>query len=350
MKKTLLALIVILAVATMSVGATFAGFSDTEEVFDNSFESGSLDLLVAQVTDTWVGDDYRHDLPWGTGLEPSFFIDDVTVCQVESSYIKLWNAGCVDGIALLHFTNVVAPYNVASETTVSIWYDADGDDIVEEIDTGGLETLAELACTYWDLGPLPGDEIRRLRIDLHPEWMAGTYLEFNTLFGLIQDVGSFSDTEESYSYLALHCSVGTLGFWKNWDKHDTYTQSDIEYWLGIIDGDSAWLGPLNILTVAAMVTMLEEASGGTMEQKFLGHYLAQRLNLESGRQDWTTPTHNITSIAGYGYLIPGPSPDPTAATAEEIVDAIEAKEGTGPSSSEFETMKDVCDKLNNVEI
>lgn len=344
MKKTLLALIVILAVATMSVGATFAGFSDTEEVTDNVFESGSLDLLVAQVSDTWVGDDFRHDLPWGVGLEPSFFIDDVTLCQVESSYIKLWNAGCVDGIALLHFTNLVAPYDVASETTVSLWYDTDGDDSVDWILT---DTLDNLACTYWELGPLPGGAIRQLRIDLHPGWTAGTYLEFNILFGLVQDVGSFSDTEESYSYLALHCSVGTLGFWKNWDKHNTYLQSEIEDWLDLIDDDSAWLGPI---TVDDMVTMLEEASGSIMEQKFLGHYLAQRLNLESERQDWTTPTHDITGIAGYAYLIPGPSPAPTAATAEEIVDAIEDKEGTGPSSSEFETMKDVCDKLNNLEI
>lgn len=300
------------------------------------------------VTDTWEGDDFRDDEPWGVGLEPSFFIDDVTVCQPYSSYIKLWNAGCVDGIALLHFKNVVAPYDVASETTVSIWYDVDGDDIVEEVDTGGLETLAELACTYWDLGPLPSDEIRQLRIDLHPGWTEGTYLEFNTLFGLIQDVGdSFSDTEESYSYLALHCSVGTLGFWKNWNKHNTYLQTEIEDWLDLIDDDSAWLGPTN---VADMVTVLEQASGGTMEQKFLGHYLAQRLNLESERQEWTTPTHDITGIAGYGYLIPGPSPAPTAATAEEIIISIEGKHGTGPTDGQFETMKGVCDKLNNLEI
>jgi len=275
-----------------------------------------------------------------------FLTDDVTVCQTYSSYLKLWNAGCVSGIAHLHFTNVDAPFDIPDETTVTIWYDTDGDEDLEEIDSG---TMADLECTYWELGLLPSGEVRRLQIDLQPEWEEGTFLGFDTVFGLVQDLdGCFSDTEQSYSYLTHDCAEGTIGFWKNWDKHNTYTQTEIEDWLDLIDGSSDWLGPID---VDGMEAMLTQASGGTMEEKFLGHYLAQRLNLESGRQGWAT-THDITGISGYSYLIPGPAPDPVpdAATATEIITAIESKYGDSPNYGEFETMKDVCDKLNSLEI
>ena len=139
--------------------------------------------------------------------------------------------------------------------------------------------------------------------------------------------------------------TGTIGFWKNWTKHHT-KPSDLEHlqnWLISIDDDSDWLGPT---TVTDMVTMLEEASGGTDEQKFLGHYLAQRLNLEAGRQGWDT-THNITGIDGYEYL--GLS-DPESATAQQIVNSIEAKYDTGPTDAQFNTMKTICDALNNLSI
>ena len=139
------------------------------------------------------------------------------------------------------------------------------------------------------------------------------------------------------------CHTGTIGFWKNWDKHNAYTQAEIEDWLSSIDDDSEWLGPTS---VTDMVAMLEQASGGRMEQKFLGHYLAQRLNLESGRQGWDT-THDVTSIDGYGYL---GLADPNSATATEIISAMEGKYGTSPDKDQFETMKDICDALNELDI
>lgn len=135
--------------------------------------------------------------------------------------------------------------------------------------------------------------------------------------------------------------TGTIGFWKNGDKHKTYSQNEIESWLSAIDSDSAWLGQT---TVGGMGDIFKSASGGTMEQKFLGHYLAQRLNLESGRQGWDT-THNVATYDPNNYLgLTSP------ATTSEIVSAIEGKYGSGPTEDQFEIMKDVCDALNNLSI
>ena len=41
-------------------------------------------------------------------------------------------------------------------------------------------------------------------------------------------------------------TTGTIGFWCNWDSHNTYTQAEIETWLAQIDDESQWLGPRDI--------------------------------------------------------------------------------------------------------
>ena len=134
---------------------------------------------------------------------------------------------------------------------------------------------------------------------------------------------------------------GTIGFWKNWDSHNTYEQGDIEGWLGMIATNSLWLGPA---TIAGMEGVLKGASGGTAEEKFLGHYLATRLDAEAGRL-LPDAGRDVTGLDEDNYL--GLS-DPAATTLGEIIDAIEAKYGT--ASPEFEVMKDICDALNNLDI
>jgi len=135
---------------------------------------------------------------------------------------------------------------------------------------------------------------------------------------------------------------GTIGFWKNWDSHQTHTQEEIEGWLGSISGESAdWL---DLTTTGEMEDMFALASGGTMEEKFLGHYLATRLDGESGRLSLTT-SHDVTDYDQVNYL---GLTNPSAALLSEIISAIESKYGT--ASPEFELMKDICDGLNNLDI
>jgi hypothetical protein len=58
--KVLLSLIVIAALTVGGIGGAIAGFSDSEESFDNYIISGSLDLLV----------NGNNDQPWGDGIGP----------------------------------------------------------------------------------------------------------------------------------------------------------------------------------------------------------------------------------------------------------------------------------------
>jgi hypothetical protein len=70
----------------------------------------------------------------------------------------------------------------------------------------------------------------------------------------------------------------------------------------------------------------------------------QRLNQISGRQDSAT-LHNVTALDPTNYL---GLTNPSMTSGAEIASAIEAKYGTSPTTIEFDTMKNVCDALNNL--
>lgn len=143
---------------------------------------------------------------------------------------------------------------------------------------------------------------------------------------------------------------GTIGFWKNWNNH--YNEAEIVPWLAEVDAASKWLGPT---TVEGLDQLFAAATGEcpppTMKSRFLAHYMATRLGIASGRLD-TGNTHHISGIAGYAYL---GLPDPASATLSDIVIAIEGKYPAEPEDPEawptdkqYETMKDICDALNNL--
>ena len=143
---------------------------------------------------------------------------------------------------------------------------------------------------------------------------------------------------------------GTRGFWNNWDKHNTYTQGEIEGWLNTINGTSCWLVPDmdedEDIDTDDMEAVFDAATGGgaTMEEKFLCHYLATRLNAESGRL-LLTINRDFSSYDTGDYLGLGEQ-----GTLPEIIAAIESKCSTSPTDEQFELMKDICDALNNLEI
>jgi len=143
---------------------------------------------------------------------------------------------------------------------------------------------------------------------------------------------------------------GTIGFWKNWNSHNNYTQSQIEGWLQIIDGNSTWLGPTNMTDMVSWLTWDDENSASNMTNKFLGHYLATRLNAESG-QLHRNFTHDVTTKDPGNYL---GLYNPSSATLSEIVQAIEDKcvppATKPPTDNQFEIMKDICDALNSLVI
>ena len=142
----------------------------------------------------------------------------------------------------------------------------------------------------------------------------------------------------------LH-ATGTIGFWKNWDKHKTFSKAEIEGWLVQINNASSWFGPT---TVQGMVNLINAgtSSGATAKSRFLAQCLATRLDERSGIFD-ATGTHNVTSADPGNYLNLA---TPGNATLAQIFAAIESKFGTSPTNAQFLIMKDVCDRLNNLAI
>lgn len=144
---------------------------------------------------------------------------------------------------------------------------------------------------------------------------------------------------------------GSAGFWNEWDSHNTYTEDEILDFLAAIDGASDWLAG-TIDDISAMEAVFAAGKGGTMEQKFLRHYLATRLNVEASRL--SLGTSHLFSILDPptidypdGYLgLEGEN------TLEWIIKAIEGKydEVSPPTDEQFEIMKDICDALNDLDI
>lgn len=138
---------------------------------------------------------------------------------------------------------------------------------------------------------------------------------------------------------------GTIGFWRAWDRHNSFTEAQIEGWLAEIDLASRWLGPR---TVEGMEAVMDRALGarGTPRGRFLGHYLATRLNERSGILEGGD-AHDVRGEDPGAYL---GLANPSAATLNQITAAIESKYGTALNNSRYNIMKNVCDALNNLEI
>ncbi|MBA7479356.1 hypothetical protein ES707_14790 [subsurface metagenome] len=242
MKKTLLAVVIMLSLATMAVGSTVAGFSDTERSLDNVFEAASLDLLVAKADGT-----FREDQPWGAGLEPVFYIDCAEICETYVTNLFLWNIGSTDGTARLHIRLTEDTASIAGTTTLRILY---GDPAAPILDV--TQSLQILDCSPVTLGPLPAEEIRQLRLEIHPkgpgENTVPFELEFSIEFQLIQVGHSYSDTETSTAHLES-CGEGcTPGFWQGGNGKKLWNKANDPDWTdagGQGNNPFTWTTPFN---------------------------------------------------------------------------------------------------------
>ena len=139
---------------------------------------------------------------------------------------------------------------------------------------------------------------------------------------------------------------GTPGFWKNWDSHNTYTEAEIVSFLHAIGIPPGWL--YGTTDISQMEAVFAAGEGGTMEEKFLRHYLATRLNERADRL-YPDTVHLFSSYDPANYLALGGQ-----GTLDEIIDAIEDKypapDEDSPTEGQFEIMKNICDALNNLAI
>ncbi|MBI2098285.1 MAG: hypothetical protein HYT49_01315 [Candidatus Wildermuthbacteria bacterium] len=144
---------------------------------------------------------------------------------------------------------------------------------------------------------------------------------------------------------------GTIGFWKHWNKHKTYTQAQINGWLGAIDAASGWVlaeGGYSVDTTG-MVNLINDSkscngvSRACAKKKFLAQCLATRLNVESGRK---LLTYNYSVNSSQRNYLGLTNPDALA----DIISAIESKlpdNGINPTRVQFLLMKNLCNKINN---
>lgn len=233
-----LVVIVVIGVALPMVGGTLATWSDSETMMGNYIETGSLDILVAECDANGENPGpFNDDPPWGVGLESCFNIPELELCTTYPRYRLLWNAGCVDGTAYLHIKNVADSNGLSSNTTMDIWYDDDGDPetplvLVES------DTIGNLACEEIELGVLPGEATRQLKLEIHAdEGAASDVLSFDISFELVQlelcgPTYAWADTEKSPNELTLPLLFEgcTPGFWQGGNGKKLWNEANDPHW------------------------------------------------------------------------------------------------------------------------
>jgi hypothetical protein len=233
-----------------------------------------------------------------------------------------------------------------------------GDRVQISLDNGYPSYTCTFTVDVLNSGRLPV-KLEPLGIDAPTEALTVTPLDDHT--GMLLEAGridrerfsvhieqpasqSSTYTFEIRKTFRLH-ATGTIGFWKNWNRHNTFTKAEIEGWLVQIDNSSSWFGPT---ATQGMVSLINAGNGpgATAMQRFRAQCLATRLNERSGILD-AADTHNVTGADPGNYLNLAM---PASASLAQIIAAIESKFGTSPTNGQFLIMKDVCDRLNNLAI
>lgn len=134
MLRILKSLMVIVAVAAVSVGATGAYFSDQETVAGNTFTAGSLDLTVDGQNDP-VSFSFT-----GNDLKPGV--------QVNAGTVELKNTGSLDGLLSIKVTNPTSDEGQLFEPELTA-----GDIAGQEIDPTGYDANSGDG-ELWDLSAI----------------------------------------------------------------------------------------------------------------------------------------------------------------------------------------------------
>jgi len=153
-KLLLMSLVLVGSLVLAGAGGTFATWSDSETMMGNYIKTGSVDLLVAKCDADWANPGaFKDDGPYGVGLDPCFATS--LAPGNYTCYSLLWNAGCIDAVAYLHIRDVPDSNAVSSHTTISIWYDDDGNPSTSPVLVAS-DTIANLNCHEIMLGGLAG--------------------------------------------------------------------------------------------------------------------------------------------------------------------------------------------------
>jgi hypothetical protein len=196
-----LAAVVVLSVTLSLADGTIATWSDSEMMMNNFIVTGSVDLLVAKCDADWENPGaFKDDLPYGVGLDPCFVAS--LMPGNYTCYSLLWNAGFADAVAYLHIKNVIDSSALSSHTCMSIWYDHDGRPDTSLVLVAS-DTIANLDCHEIELGSLPGQVVRQLKLELEYDGPCPTRsLSFDLVFALASDGFGFGDSEISQNHFS----------------------------------------------------------------------------------------------------------------------------------------------------
>lgn len=150
------------ALVLAALTGAVAEFDDSETSANNTIVAGTLDLKVDGADDPLV---------------KKFTVECVSPGDFQHLWIELKNDGCIDGIADLHFKNIVNYENGRGEQelpedTTSGWLTGElGDNLMVTVAYNSVYppwcqkvTLNSLECIDKDLGPLDAGDTQKLLI------------------------------------------------------------------------------------------------------------------------------------------------------------------------------------------
>lgn len=199
-KLLLMSLVLVGSLVLAGMGGTLATWSDSETSEGNYIETGSVDLLVARCDTDWANPGaFKDDTPYGMGLDPCF-ATSLMPGGNYTCYSLLWNGGCVDAKAYLHIKTASDSNGLSSSTHMSIWYDDDGqpDTPVVLVASG---TIANLDCHEIELGGLPAQAVRQLKLEVEYNGPCPTHdLDFDIVFELTGNMALESMASKTFGF------------------------------------------------------------------------------------------------------------------------------------------------------
>jgi len=187
-------------------------------------------------------------------------------------------------------------------------------------DLGETSTITD-ETGYYSLADIgPGDH--RICAMMQSGW-APTY-PANPPCHIVTVVNGVDTPNKNFGVLGNH--AGAIGFWKNWARHKTYSENEVNGWLAEIGEESEW--PMEGFEKSCSgISQLECA-----KKKFLAEYLAAQLNEKSGRKHLETY-----------YLIDG--------ALLMLGDIFAATESASPSTKEeFLALASIFNYINSIGI
>lgn len=190
MKNIVKSLLIVVAVAAIAGGATWAYFSDNATITGNTFSAGTMDLRIDRNPDSQTQD-------WSNGFTvPYTYLQQLGLTNVApggtgNQVIDIKNVGTVNGgNVTIKLQRTSAWSDLSGKLKLTVYFDDENDGFVGEapVVTG---TLDEFNGNIYPIGALGSGQIASVNIVWEVPVSAGNEIQgddvtFDTTFGLEQ--------------------------------------------------------------------------------------------------------------------------------------------------------------------